>query len=278
MPSLVCSSHRDHLTHHGYVILKGVIPKEVLTLAQQVLSNWAEEMIARWLREGLLTRPPNETDFRKRLLTAWQQAGRPHHERSPRRELVHLAPERLFRILSHPKLIDLAAELLDADHIVSHEIWNSRPKAPQQHFTDTPWHQDAQYFPEQTERRMVNLWFPLHRVDAQSSCLAVAPQQHTKGLYPSYGDSSGFIGLSPDAREDLHEVPVPLTAGDALAFTNMTPHRAMPNTSDSMRWSLDLRFAAHGDEDRWPLGQGIVARHSDPGLCTSLDAWRGAWA
>ena len=174
-------------------------------------------------------------------------------------------------------LFELAAELLESDAIISHEIWNSRPKAPDQRFTDTPWHQDAQYFESQANRPMVNMWFPLHAVDPGSSCLAVSPSHHRDGLYAKHNDETGFIGIRPEDQQNLEEVPITMEAGDVLAFTNLTPHRAMPNRTSLMRWSMDLRFARHGDEDQWPLGQGMVARHPDASQLTTFEDWLATW-
>lgn len=268
---------RTQLQDQGFVVLRGVIPAEVIALAQAILGTWVEAMIARWIGEGRLDQAPHDHDFRTRFLTAWNGAGRPRYERSPRGDLVPLAPTALFRLLTHPALLDIAQDLLGSDRLISHGIWNSRPKAPDQSYTDTPWHQDAQYFPDQAQRRMANCWFPLHAVDATTSCLAMAPDAHRDGLAERYDDPSGFIGIPPEARGRLEEVALPMEAGDCVWFTNLTPHRAMSNRGDRMRWSFDLRFAAHGDEERWPLGQGIVARHPDPALLTAMTDWRASW-
>lgn len=272
------SDHRHQLEAQGFTVLRGVLPPDLLATTQQVLECWVEEMIARWQREGLLAAAPDEQRFRQRLLVAWRAAGQPHHERSPRGQLVSLAPERLFRVLTHPALLDVAVDLLGTDRLISHEVWNSRPKAPDQRFTDTPWHQDAQYFRDQAERRMVNLWWPLHRVDATSSCLAMAPDIHRGGeVFESLQHETGFLVMPTAVTERLTEVPIELEAGDLVAFTNRTPHRALPNRGDAIRWSMDLRFAVHGDEDRWPLGNGIVARHPDAGQLTGFDHWLASW-
>lgn len=268
---------RDEIATQGFTVLRGVVPADLRARCRNVLEQWVEEMICRWQRQGLLHREPTEDRFRHRLLAAWEEAGRPAYERSPRADLVHLAPEQLFRILTHPALLDIASDLLGVDAIVSHPVWNSRPKAPAQRFTDTPWHQDAQYFPDQADRRMVNLWFPLHPVGEDDSCLAVAPRRHTEGLHESCEHETGFLAMRPAVMNGLEPVPVPLAAGDLIAFTNYTPHRALVNRSGAIRWSMDLRFAAAGDEDRWPLGRGIVARHGETAQQTTIEEWLAQW-
>jgi ectoine hydroxylase-related dioxygenase (phytanoyl-CoA dioxygenase family) len=39
-----------------------------------------------------------------------------------------------------------------------------------------------------------------------------------------------------------HRVTVPVMKGEALVMTNRTPHRSIENTSDVIRWSVDLRY------------------------------------
>lgn len=53
---------------------------------------------------------------------------------------------------------------------------------------------------------------------------------------------TGFTGVSPDHWDDFEPVACPMEIGDVLCFHHLTPHRALPNLSHSVRWSLDVRF------------------------------------
>lgn len=271
---------RAELADAGFTALRSVIPDDLIADCRSVMETWVETMVAKWRSEGRLAPGLPETgDFRRRFLDAWHAAGRPGYHRSPRTELIHLDPQRMFRILAHPALVELAAQALGSDEIVSHGIWNSRPKAPDQQFTDTPWHQDVQYFPEQQDVRMLNLWFPLHDVDGDSSCLAFAPGRHRQGIFTPVQNhaGTGFLGMTDDDLALLTTVPVPLDAGDAVAFGIFAPHRAMPNRTALMRWSMDLRFCRREDATEQIMEQGFVVRSADRSQLTPYDAWRAKW-
>jgi len=81
--------------------------------------------------------------------------------RSPRRDLV--GPD-MYALLVEPSLLDLAEDLLGTDELSVHGIFNVRPKLPDQRRTDTPWHQDAQYYRDAEEVHVLSIWFSLQAV------------------------------------------------------------------------------------------------------------------
>jgi len=268
----------ERYQEQGYAHLVGVLPQELLDRCQNLLEQWADTMYAKWENEGLITDSHPELPFRERFKTVWQEAGKPHHNRSPRHELVDLDPKSMFEVLRHPALLDVAELLIESDEIITHGIWNSRPKAPQSSFTDTPWHQDAQYFTEQAKIHTMSVWFPLHDVSDQESCLAVSPGAHKMELQDIWEDDySKFLGINPETSKDLPEKPIEMKAGDVLCFSQLMPHRAMPNKSDLMRWSMDLRFVAGRDENPGAMEHGMIARSLDPGRLTSYEDWLAKW-
>ena len=127
----------DSYRRDGYLQADGVMSEQALTLAERILRNWSERQIGEWLQEGLINDVRPGLDFRCRLAQLWQEAGRPKYLRSPRRDLV--GPDMYA-------LLDLAEDLLGTAELSVHGIFNARPKLPDQRWTDTPWHQDAQYY------------------------------------------------------------------------------------------------------------------------------------
>lgn len=87
----------------GFIYLRGVVPADVIELAQTILNRWVDETIPiqQWIDEALLTDSLHELDFQVRLLQAWEKAGRPKYSRSPRRDLVS---RETFNFLRHPAL------------------------------------------------------------------------------------------------------------------------------------------------------------------------------
>jgi len=254
-----------------------VLPPDLLKLTQSVLGRWAGDTIAQWLEEGLIADPRRDLDFQHRLVRVWQEAGRPKYIRSPRRDLV--SPE-MYRILVHPALLDVAADLLGTPEVSVHGIFNARPKLPDQVWTRTPWHQDAQYYRDAADGHVLSLWYPLQAVGEHNSCLQVAPRRHRGPLFDGHHDEeTGFLGLSPRDREDLQGVAVAMQPGDLLCFTQKTPHRALPNRSDAVRWSLDVRYEATDRATESGRDKGFIARSPrDPAAVVPYAEWEQRWA
>lgn len=269
---------RAHYHEAGYHLMASCLPRDLLDSCQTLLEAWVDAMAEKWMAEGRLSDLHREEDFRSRFNVLWQKAGKPVHERSPRGSLVKLDPSRVWEILRHPALVDLAQTFLGTEEIVAHGAWNSRPKTPDATFTDTPWHQDGQYFREQAHLHIMTVWFPLHPVTEASSCLAVAPEFDPGHLFENFTyPENGFIGLKREDALKLKALPVPMEAGDALVFPQSTPHRAMPNRSNQVRWSMDLRFVAAEGAHPGALAQGALVRSKNPDRLTRYHEWLRKW-
>jgi phytanoyl-CoA hydroxylase len=260
----------------GYVCARGAVSEDALVVMQRILDAWCEGQIGEWVEQGLLGDGRADLDFAHRFARLWQEADKPAYMRSPRRDLV--GPD-MYALLAHPALLDLAQDLLGTDEISVHGIFNARPKLPDQRWTDTPWHQDAQYYRDAEDVHVLSLWIPLQAVDENNSCLQVSPRLHQSGLYADYQDEeTGFKGISKEERAQLPAVSIPMKKGDALCFTQTTPHRALGNRSDSVRWSMDLRYEATATATASGKQYGFVARSGiNPSAVVSCEEWLAQW-
>lgn len=259
----------------GWLLVRGGVSADVLALARRQLESWTDRTIRSWIAKDLLTDAFENLPFEKRLATAWNAAGRPRYSRSPRRDIVC---REIFDFLAHPQLLDIAEDLLGTREISVNGIFNARPKLPDQLWTDTPWHQDAQYYREAAETHIVSMWMPLVRVTEHNSCLQVAERMQDGRLFDNFEDVTGFIGLTPEDRATLQGISVEMDPGDVLCFPQKTPHRALPNMSDSVRWSMDIRFEATEGASEVGRRQGFVARtRSHPELVPTYEQWLVQW-
>jgi phytanoyl-CoA hydroxylase len=268
--------HISQYKKDGFIHLRGVVPGDVIDLARTILQCWVDETIQQWVDEGLLTDPLHDLDFQVRLLQAWEKAGRPKYSRSPRRDLVS---RETFDFLRHPSLVDLAEALLGTPEISLHGVFNARAKLPDQVWTDTPWHQDAQYYQDAEHTHVVSIWIPLQRVTEENSCLQVARSLQNNTLHERWNDPvSGFIGISPDIQKTLDDLSIEMNPGDALCFTQLTPHRALPNKSNAVRWAMDLRFEATEHATEKGKERGFIVRSlSYPSSITAYEEWMKKW-
>ncbi len=276
MPTVLTSEQLSFYDTNGYLHAPGVVPPDLLDLMRTVLSRWSDDSIQSWLAEGLVDDPGADLDFQHRLAHLWEAAGRPEYVRSPRRDLVSRA---MFEILIHPALLSLAQDLLATPEISVHGIFNARPKLPDQIWTQTPWHQDAQYYRDAEQVHVTSIWMPLQPVTEHNSCLQVAPGLHRGPLHEGWNDpETGFLGLSPEVRAALEGVSIEMELGDALCFTQITPHRALPNRSNQVRWSIDVRYEPTAQATAAGQKQGFVA-HSPkaPNAVPTYEEWLKKW-
>ena len=261
---------------NGYLHASAVIPPDLLSLMETVLSRWADDTINTWLKQGLIDDPRDDLDFQHRLARLWEAAGRPEYIRSPRRDLVS---REMYDILLHPALLALAQELLGTPEVSVHGIFNARPKLPDQLWTQTPWHQDAQYYRDAEQVHVTSIWMPLQPVTERNSCLQVAPGLHRGPLHEGWNDpETGFLGLAPEVRDALQGVSIEMEPGDALCFTQITPHRALPNRSNQVRWSIDVRYEPTAQATAAGQKQGFVARSpNSPNAVPTYEQWLKRW-
>lgn len=61
---------------------------------------------------------------------------------------------------------------------------------------------------------------------------------------------------------------MPVKSGGLVLFNNMIPHRSLPNVTEGIRWSVDLRWQKSSDPaGLWGMKEGVVMRNSkDPNL------------
>ncbi len=151
----------------------------------------------------------------------------------------------MFNILTHPKLLDAISSLVGPE-IIASSVYRIRPKLPGMSRGIVPWHQDSGYFEAHCDKSLiVTCWIPLVDATPDNGCLQVLPRAHRAGVIPhKTGGNAGFLviedGDLPEVDATAIDVPVPL--GGALLMTNLTPHCSTANTSDQIRWSVDLRY------------------------------------
>ena len=148
----------------------------------------------------------------------------------------------MLKALRHPPLIDCVADLIGPD-IVATSIYRVRPKVPGYLGGEVPWHQDAGYSMRHCYNYvMITCWIPLVDVTLENGCLWVIPQSHQSGIIQHYtGGHAGYLEIAP---EDVPNgaIPIEMPAGSVLLMTSMTPHASFENTTDIVRWSIDLRY------------------------------------
>jgi hypothetical protein len=242
----------------GYLMLPDFLDPVVF----QPLIREFEEIIdahaRRAYEEGRLKELFEDAPFERRMALLYQALDDPQ----PLWRAVHGKNQKtagMFAIIMHPALLD-AVESLIGPEILAHPQFNSRAKLPHHEATVVPWHQDLGYLHAEADPTfMVNFWIPLVDAPMETGPLQVIPGSHRWGLIP-HERLGGYLGIPESALPPHEVVDCPLNRGDALLIQHKTVHRSVPNVSDRVRWSLDIRYS----DPAQPTGReevpGFIAR------------------
>ena len=189
-----------------------------------------------------------------------------------------LKTEGMFVVQTHPAVLDIVESLIGPE-ILAHPQFNIRPKLPNQDTSVVPWHQDLGYLqPDASETFMVNFWIPLVDATMENGCMEVIAGSHKApliGHITGLGPGRNFKGIVDEELPEGEQVQCPVRLGSVLLIQHKTIHRSVPNHSDHIRWSMDIRYS----DPRMPTGRdgvpGFIARSkAHPGsVANSLEDW-----
>lgn len=283
----------------GYVLLEGVLDPErdldpVLAEYERVLDRLASELY----EAGSISTTYAELPFQERLTRVYAESGRVHAQyfdfSLPQRNVTEDTPmwtgPAVFRLLRHEALLDAMESLIGAE-IFSNPVQHVRLKPPEHlvprdaqgrvQLGATPWHQDNGVVTEEAdETQTITVWFPLLHATEEMGALKVVPGSHREGLL-AHCPSKGAGGLHVPSRLFRPEEgrALPMRRGSVLLMHRRTLHSSLPNTSDQVRCSLDLRYHPTGQPTGRSAFPGFVARsRRDPASeLRDPTAWTRLW-
>ncbi|XP_074641481.1 uncharacterized protein LOC141899211 [Tubulanus polymorphus] len=196
-------------------------------------------------------------------------------------------PEIIRKLWSNDRLLNIIEQLIGPD-IAGHPVWNLRTKTPKNTTSTVPWHQDVAYLDRDSYIvHQPTAWIPFLDADESNGCLQLIRAGHRKGLIAKHTGcwkNTWYVELDEKEMEKTLGVSVekdivtcPVKYGSMILFNNMLPHRSLPNRSDKIRWSVDLRwqtplqpYGFHGLKDGLPMRSV-----SDPTLKIDWDSFFG---
>ncbi len=168
-----------------------------------------------------------------------------------------------YEIMANPKILD-AVESLIGPEIFSNPVYNTRPKVPKVAAGAVPWHQDKSYWPDANANPVISVWIPFVESNLKNGCLFIMPRTHRQRLRSWHRESysgTGFLEIDVEHLPAGQEpVPVIVDAGDIVLFNDRCIHMSEVNNSNSVRWSLDLRYQPTDQDEMPDLGVGFLAR------------------
>jgi hypothetical protein len=237
----------------GVVYLRGVIDRD--------FTDWAQEKYRGALADEGLIDPANpEPVWTGKTTKTW-------------RPCDVLGTSVWHEVVKQPKLNAIMRAIFAAEPvwipIAAHRsALPTGPLAPDQDIFAGR-HQDGFY----NEGMLFTIcWMPIRDVTLDSGSFAVAPGTHKRGSLHDTADERNAIPR--DAIPDEAWRSADFKVGDVLIFNYLTAHTGLPNPSDQIRMSLDVR--AIPDWAPQPVigavetvdGSDIAIRTEDDGLVT----------
>ncbi|HEY0421326.1 MAG TPA: phytanoyl-CoA dioxygenase family protein [Acetobacteraceae bacterium] len=222
-----CAGLAARMQRDGYLFLRGLLPREEVARVQREVGALARE--AGWLAAD---RPVQEA--------VADQAGfcldpEPRYLEVLRR-INRL--ESYHALKHHPALGGLFERMLGGA-ILPHPRVLMRNIFPARDEITTKAHQD---FPNvQGTEAVYTAWIPLIDIPMEAGPLQVAAGTHHDGVY-DFGIAAGAGGIEISDPLDGRWVSGGFAVGDVLIFHSMTVHKGVPNRSDKLRMSMDVRF------------------------------------
>lgn len=293
---LISDSQMDFFETQGYLVVPGLFDLELDI--QPVIDEYSallDDLAHQWHAEGLLSATYADLPFGERLTQIIVESGAMYYqhmdislpqdgitEETP----IHLGPA-IFNLLCSPRLLDAVACFIGPE-IYSNPVQHVRIKAPERALPDTlarnpltvvtPWHQDMGVIDQEADdSQILTVWFPITHASIEQGCLAVAPGSHRGGLAQHCPWPKGVA--IPEGLIEGEALPLPMQAGDVLFMTSQTMHTSLPNISDEIRWSFDLRYNPIGQAIGRPWFPGFVARseRNPESALTHVDQWAELW-
>jgi len=279
----------------GYLVVKDVFrPEEDLDPVIREYEGVLDRLAGRLFEDGEITSRYEELPFSKRLIAVQRELGRSlvqHFDFSlPKANIKADTPiwvgEAIFNALSNPRLLD-AVESLVGPEIYLNPVHHVRMKLPEKAFNEklrgegqlgtTAWHQDnGVVTPDADPTNMITVWFPLWDTPISSGPLQIVPKSHLSGLITHCPRHQVNVSIPPQLLDDKPMLSVPMKRGDALFLHKLTAHCSLPNRSDDIRWSFDLRYNPIGQPTGRDAFPGFIARSRRSPESELHDA--GEWA
>jgi len=271
--ALLDQEQRQFYGENGYLVIRGVLHDRDLDPVRRVIADRVDQEARQLHAEGKITDLHEAAPFTQRLMEVY---------RGLKRRAIGWNKEafskEMYDLSVHSAILDVAESFVGPELQFNGDYW-VRTKLPNETVTTFPWHQDSGYYGDPTESyHLLSLWLPLVDVDERNGCMQVIPGSHRWGLRPVDRDADGHHIPTEDIETRGRVETLRMKIGDVLAFHNLTFHCSLMNTSDEIRWSIDLRYSASDVPLKWleRMGlQGFIARsRAHPETVDSWEAWQ----
>jgi len=247
---------------HGYLVVDNVLTDADLTPVIDEYAAYIDRRAHELHAAGKLSQLYVHEPFERRLACICQETS----ELYPELDIMHRRGVATFTFLHNLTLLDIAESLIGPEIICS-PIQHLRPKLPS---GLTPrgsdphvvhWHQDAGVTWEEADPYFIlTVWIPLVDATLENGCLRLIPAIHQEGLLPHRTKRGLGTAIHGDLLAHRPIVTLPMRKGSVLLMHKHTPHSSSRNNTNTVRWSMDIRYQATGTATGRPFYPHFVMR------------------
>jgi len=289
----------EQFERDGYLVVRDAIDPvlwldPILGEYEGVLDRLADELLA----AGRISSLHRDLPFGERFIEICSESNETNAQyfdfSLPQVNIQHDTPmwhgPAVFRMLRCPELLDLV-ECFIGSEVYSNPVQHVRIKVPEAREPRDPttgalkmgatnWHQDnGVVLPEADDTQILTVWFPLRHAGIEHGCLQVVPGSHRQGLMTHCPAGPGGLQVPQSVALRDGAIPLPMNPGDLLFIHKLTLHNSLPNLSNEIRISFDLRYNPIGQPTGRGAFPGFVARSrlAPESELRDPDEWARMW-
>ena len=203
----------------------------------------------------------------------------------------YFASQSIWNLIKNKSILDVLQKIIGTE-ILSNPVQNSRIKQPEKFLKKssmndglsgrTPWHQDAGVLSKtgQKSTDLITCWIPFTKTTIKNGSMITIPGLHKKGFFNHDSDLKGQALLRYNELLNKYKtVPLEANPGDIVLLGKHTVHCSLPNQSNNLRISMDLRYHKGGQPSgRDSLPSFFVRSKSKKNITvTNYKQWLAKW-
>ena len=268
---------------NGFLIVEQALTARDLDPVIEEYEVYIDQRAHELLSEGKISQLYDDQPFERRLARICRE----NKEIYPELDIMRLRGKASFDFLRNDNLLAIVEDFVGPE-ITCSPIQHMRPKLPTALAADghpenthiAPWHQDAGVtWAEADGQFILTVWVPFTEATPENGCLQIIPRINGSGLKKHQTHPLHGTAIVPDEMPAAEPLTLPMHKGDMLLMHKETPHRSTPNRSDTVRWSMDLRYQQTGTPTGRPFHPAFPVRSSvnPDSVLTDHHEWCRRW-
>lgn len=265
----------------GVLLAEGVVTDDDLAPVIAEISAFIDARARQLHAGGTIADLAEDADFEHRFARLYAQ----DKAIGDGMDIMAMRGPATFAFLRNANLLDAVESLLGTPEITCNPIQHLRGKVATPEgaggFFNTPWHQDIGVtWDEADDSDIITCWMPLVDATIENGAMQILPGVWERGFLPHHRDETGDTAIHPDALpKEVSPIAGTVKKGGVVFMDRRTPHRSTRNTTDGVRWSLDLRYQPTGQPTGRPFHPDFIARSAahPENVLTDHAEWSRRW-